>query len=113
MRPANRLSDRIKASAAWAGLVAPAVTWLAFQQGMGELVYIACEAGGPPAGPALGLLCAAICLLAGWASWRRRIEAVTMAQRFLCRVGAGASLLFALGVLLITAATLVIPPCAR
>jgi hypothetical protein len=110
---AHALADWLKASAAWIGVIVPPITWILYQQGVGELVYVACETGGPPIGPLLGALCFGICGLAGWASWRQRTTATTKAQRFLCRVGAGLALLFALGVLIVTSATLVIPPCAR
>jgi len=110
---AHAVADWLKASAAWVGVVIPPVIWILYQQGIGELVYVACETGGPPIGPALGLACAAICGLAGWASWRQRDNAATRAQRFACRVGAGLALLFALGVLAVMGAALVVPPCAR
>lgn len=101
------------ALAAWSGVAVPPLVWLAYQQGLGELVYVACTAGGPPLGPLAGAACAAVCLGSGWASWRRRREAATSARRFICLVGAGLGPLFALGVLMVMAASLVIPPCAR
>lgn len=103
----------IGALAPWGGVAVPPLVWLLYQQGMGNLVYFACAAGGPPLAPLAGAVCALVCLGSGWISWRARRGAVTGARRFLYAVGAGFGPLFALGVLMVMAAALVIPPCAR
>lgn len=112
MRPRSHQGSRLRASAVWIGLAAPALAWLLYQQGLGGVVYVACGAG-RAVGLAVGAACVAVCLSAGWAAWLQRDSATTMARRFLCRVGAGAALLFGLGVLIVMIAVLVIPQCAR
>ena len=110
---ARTIGSRLGAGAAWIGVIVPPITWILYQQGIGELVYVACRSGGVPIGPLVGALCAIVCVLAGWTSWAQRGSATTHAQRFLGRVGAGLALLFTLGILVVMAATIVIPPCAR
>jgi hypothetical protein len=90
---------------------APAV-WLIFQQGTGTIVYLDCGSAGPPAGPALGLGATLLCLAAAHLAWRRRTRG-SETQRFVMRIGLGSALIFALAALVMTAALIVVPPCAR
>lgn len=90
--------------------------WVLFQQGEGGLVYFACSRAGPPLGVAFGLVALTVCAAAGGLAWRlHRSQApqTTPTRRFLARVGLGASAIFALASLVMTAAICLVPPCAR
>jgi hypothetical protein len=91
-----------------AAVVAPPVVWVLTQQAMGELVYVACRAGGPPLGPAVAVLGLLLCAAAAWVGWKARAE-----QPFLARLAVGSGALFALGCLALVVASLTVPPCAR
>jgi hypothetical protein len=104
---------RLQAMRPSLALCAGPALWILCQQGAGDLVYASCQNAGPPLGPLLGIVTAALCAAAAWVSWSGRRAAATPAQALLCRVGAGAGILFTLGCLGIAASTIVIPPCVR
>jgi hypothetical protein len=97
----------------WLGLAVSPLAWIAAQQGMGDLARLACRSAGPPLGPLLGLAAAAVCVLCGWLSWSANGPGLRGLKRFVCLTSVGVAALFAGGALLVTLASLVIPPCAR
>jgi hypothetical protein len=97
----------------WSGVAAPPAIWILVQQSAGELIYTACNHAGPPWGPMIGLAGAAICAGVGWAAWTGRKAEGTPVDWFLCRAGAGMGAIFALACLVVSAATLMTPPCVR
>ncbi|HEY2752179.1 hypothetical protein [Phenylobacterium sp.] len=96
-----------------AALFGPGAAWVLFQQGEGGLVYFACAAAGPPLGAALGLAAIALCGAAGALAWQVVRSDPDATRRFLGRIGLGASAIFALASLVMTAAIWLVPPCAR
>lgn len=97
----------------WLGVVVSPLAWIGAQQGMADLEYLACKAGGPPLGPLIGLAAAGLCILCGWLSWSANGPGLRGLKRFLCLASAGVSGIFAAGALLLTLASLVVPPCVR
>jgi len=95
------------------GVFGPPAAWFLTQQTQGGVVYFRCAAGGPPIGPLVGLVGAALCLLAGWLSWRKRCACDASSAPFLGQVALGAAAIFALANLATAAAAWIIPPCAR
>jgi hypothetical protein len=110
--PAGK-GDKRSGLLVWSGFLLPPVVWLSLQQGAGTLVYWHCSQGGPPWAPAAGAAAIAACIGAGLMAWRASYRIESPAQTFIGRVAAGTSVIFALGCLVITAAMLVIPSCAR
>jgi hypothetical protein len=97
----------------WLGVTVSPLAWIGAQQGMGDLDRLACQSAGLPFGPLIGLAAAVLCILCGWASWSAGGADVSGAKRFLCLTSTGVAAVFAAGALLLTFASLVIPPCAR
>lgn len=89
------------------------VLWVLFQQGEAALVYLGCEAGGPPVGVLIGAVAIIGCAITSAVSWRIARAAERPAQRFLAQVATGASAIFALAATVMTAAIWLVPSCAR
>jgi hypothetical protein len=108
-----RLSERLAAARPWAGVAVPPVVWIGWQQGAVTLIHNACAAAGPPLGPLYGLVAIALCVAAGWTSWRSPRADDSPMRDLLRQGGAGLSALFALASLVLTASMLMVPPCVR
>jgi hypothetical protein len=103
---------RLAALAPWTGAIVAPLAWLACQQGLGSLVYADCAKGGPPLGPLLAIGASLACAAAAAVSWRAAPrEPGTI--RLAARAGAGLGALLAFACLVVSAATLLAPPCAR
>ena len=97
----------------WLGAAVSPLAWIGAQQGMADLDRLACHTAGPPLGPLIGLAAAVVCGLCGWLSWSANDPGLHGLKRFLILASAGTAAVFAAGTLLLTFASLVIPPCAR
>ena len=97
----------------WLGVTISPLAWIAAQQGMADLDRLACRSAGMPLGPVIGLAAVGICGVCGWLSWSARGQGPRGLERFLCLTSAGVAAVFAVGALLLTFASLVIPPCAH
>jgi hypothetical protein len=95
------------------GVFGPPAVWFAFQQAAGGVVYFRCAAAGPPVGVVLALVSIAAVLAAGWTGWRAARGAASATVGFLGRLAGGLALVFAFAALVMFAAILLIPPCAR
>jgi hypothetical protein len=96
-------------------LALPALAWFAFQQGLGFALRIDCGTGGPPVGPIAGGAALLLCGVAARIAWPAAFGAAEAEEtpRLLARVSLGATLIFALAILLQAVATLIEPPCWR
>jgi hypothetical protein len=101
----------------WACFFAPAAAWFLYQQGLGAVVRLACRTAGPPHGVLLGglalLVCAAAAGFAVPAARGEGGEPTARTRRFVARLTLGLAGVFALAIAYQTAATLLVPPCAR
>jgi hypothetical protein len=95
----------------WLALIVPPLAWYGFQQGLAMTVRGACGAAGVPLGPLWGAGSIALCICAGWFAMPRPGQQDS--DRFLSKLGVLAAGLFSLAILYQSAATMIIPPCAR
>ncbi len=95
----------------WTGLVLGPLAWLALQQTLGTLIYRACDQGGPPLGPALGVVASLTCAVGAAVSAHRL--AASGRARFVGQVSAGVASLLAFACILLTLSAVLVPSCAR
>jgi hypothetical protein len=96
----------------WLALLLPAVSWYAFQQGLGMTLRGDCASAGAPLGIVWGLASLLVCVAAaGFALVAIRQRRGS--DRFVARIAAFGAGLFALAIAYQTLATAIIPPCAR
>jgi hypothetical protein len=89
------------------------VVWMVFQQSGGTLVYFHCRQT-PLVGPILAAAALALDIGAGRVAWRLAGHPSTSAtQRFLAWLSVGFAAIFGLGVVIMAAAMVLVPPCAR
>lgn len=102
------LSQRARA---WTVLALPALAWLAFQQGLGWVLRVACSAAW--VGIAWGVASLAVCALAAWLGRplsRGPGQTVHSWLAHMALLGCG---VFGLAIAFQTLAVVLVPPCAR
>ncbi|MGG5821888.1 hypothetical protein [Falsiroseomonas sp. HW251] len=96
-----------------AAAMLPPVAWFLFQQGLGLVVRIACERGGPPIGPAIGAAALLLCAGAAWIGWRGLRTGGAETQALLAGLALGCAGAFGLAIAFQLAATVIEAPCFR
>jgi hypothetical protein len=89
------------------------ITWMIFQQTEGTVVYFHCRQA-PLAGSVLGAAALAPCGWAGLIAFRfTRHRSIPATRRFFAWLAVGFAAIFGLGVVVMTAATILVPSCVR
>jgi hypothetical protein len=96
-----------------AAIVLPPLSWFAFQQGLGVVVRVSCERGGPPLGPLAGVLALLLCAGSAWTGWCGLRAGAAGTQALLARLALGGAGTFALAIAFQLAATAMEAPCFR
>lgn len=109
--------DRIKSPGSarpWIALLIPPLAWTAFEYGLGSSLRPACGAVGDWLGPVWGAISLLACAIAAGLAWPLAGSARTGATRpWLARIALLAAGIYALAIAFQTAATLIVPSCAR
>lgn len=103
---------RLARLAPWSGLVLGALAWASQYQFLADLLHFGCPPAMQRIGLASGACAAAVAIAGGLASWHVHRRRPDPTRRFVARLGVLAAAFALAAIVLQTAATRVLPPCA-